>query len=112
VILLLFSQGKEISFLQQHYSSQKAVPQHNVSLYVHKKRLCFNVSQSTSAVTAMKMFQELFCICDNCKNGVRCLLYVALKEYLFLIYLCNDAEHLTDNHLLKCEKKFGSETYD
>jgi len=32
----------------------------------------------------MKMFQDLFCICDNCKNGVKCLQNVALKEYLFL----------------------------
>jgi len=53
-------------------------------LYVHKKRSRFDVSESTSAVTALKMFQDLFCICDNCKNGVKCLQNVALKEYLFL----------------------------
>ena len=53
-------------------------------MYVHKKRSCFDVSGSTSAVAAMKMLQDLFCICDDCKNGVKCLQCVAQKEYLFL----------------------------
>jgi len=70
--------------LQQHYSSQRAVSQYKVTLYVHKKRSCFDVSGWTSAVTAMKMFQDLFCICDDWRNGVKCLQCVAQKEYLFL----------------------------
>jgi len=32
----------------------------------------------------MKMLQDLFCICDKCRNGIEFLQYVALKEYLFL----------------------------
>ena len=55
-----------------------------IDLSCHKKRSCFDVSDSISAVTAMKMLQDLFCICDNCKNGVRSMQYVALKEYLFI----------------------------
>ena len=72
-LFLFFLRRKEILSLQQHYSSQRAVSQYKVTLYVHKKRSCFDVSGSTSAVTAMKMFQDLFCICDDCRKGVKCL---------------------------------------